>query len=204
MAQYNTNDFVICGERHNYYSYDGELYTDTFPYDWAENHIPNTGPKDCANCAEYGSWNGVFVGYCPNCALDYDGKRGSGFSSYGEEQDKSHELSANNTYMAGVWWLDIGDTDLVDSVKLYRKHQRDDEYHLMMRELIELEKDEDKHCLPEDRYQMHCRQEDRRITAEDAFIENRDIYTARDDAIDLQEKIRWLNVQANKRLTQEK
>ncbi len=51
-----------------YYSYDDELYAGTFPEEWAKDHAPETGPKECENCRDHGFWNGVFMLYCANCA----------------------------------------------------------------------------------------------------------------------------------------
>ena len=62
----------------NYYVVDGCRYTQAFPMKWAINHLPFTGPKNCLNCVWYGSYNGVFVGYCANCLQAYaniDGPR---------------------------------------------------------------------------------------------------------------------------------
>jgi len=61
------------GAQGQYYEVGGIKYTGTFPYEWATNHkfLDGTefcsGPKDCGNCREFGSINGVFVGYCSNC-----------------------------------------------------------------------------------------------------------------------------------------
>lgn len=52
---------IFCGELNNYYSYDGELYTGSFPYAWAKMHIAGTGPKECGGCKRYGFYNGVFI-----------------------------------------------------------------------------------------------------------------------------------------------
>ena len=42
--------------------------------------ILTCGPVNCPNCNTYGSINGIFVGYCVNCACsDFEGKRGNGF-----------------------------------------------------------------------------------------------------------------------------
>jgi hypothetical protein len=55
-----------------YYSYDEELYAKCFPEEWAQNHYPGTGPKECKDCIKNGFWNGVFVGYCVMCANIYE------------------------------------------------------------------------------------------------------------------------------------
>jgi len=61
------------------------------------------GPYGCLNCAHYGTYNGVFIGYCSNCAiLHYGGKRGCGFQGDGIERHASHAISAFDTYLSGV------------------------------------------------------------------------------------------------------
>jgi hypothetical protein len=65
-----------------HYLYDGFWYYHKFPVEWAKNHRDDSGPKNCANCAGYGTLhNGsIFIGYCVNCATKvYDLKRGPGF-----------------------------------------------------------------------------------------------------------------------------
>jgi len=102
----------------NYYEIDGELYTKQFPREWALKHLPYTGPKNCENCKYYGSWNGVFIGYCSNCAEEYQQDRGNGFIDIGEEKpnDKflkdlyyENDYSAKNTYLKNINPDDIGD-----------------------------------------------------------------------------------------------
>ena len=102
--------------------YDEELYTFGFPMEWAMNHSPGSGPKECGNCAWYGSWNGVFIGYCANCAEDaYNGERGRGFINFGEENDAEevqHFPSAFDTYLKNVNMDEIGDKDFVDTARM--------------------------------------------------------------------------------------
>jgi len=137
MAQYNLKEQLFCGDRHNYYSYDEELYTGTFPLEWAETHLPLTGPKECGNCRFFGSWNGVFIGYCINCAIyQYKGQRGSGFIGNGVEykitnndwrdlleeyQTEQGVPSIFETYLKNIKMDDIGDKDFIDSAKVYLK-----------------------------------------------------------------------------------
>ena len=131
-----SHQFKICGEKRNYYVYDNELYTSTFPMDWVVDRIPGTGPTECIACSRNGSWNGVFVGYCVDCATNqYNSLRGSGFISPGKERSVMHPYwSASATYLSGIEWSDIGDTDFCDSAKIadYQIHipdiKKDDEY----------------------------------------------------------------------------
>jgi hypothetical protein len=121
MAQFNPKEFVYNyrNGKPAYYSYDEELYCGTFPEEWVLNHFPGTGPKECENCAYYGSWNGVFLGYCSNCAkYQYNGKRGHGFIDIGREGDAScdmDEISVFDTYLKDVTPDDVGDKDFMDS-----------------------------------------------------------------------------------------
>lgn len=123
MAQFNPLEIVILGDRRHYYSYDGELYTGTFPYEWAKNHLPGTGPKECKVCAEFGTWNGVFVLYCGKCAEDYNFNRGKGckgeYMNVGEHASLNDPFSAGNTYLKGILLDDIGDKDFMDSAAVY-------------------------------------------------------------------------------------
>ena len=68
------------------YLYDYQWYHEKFPEDWAICPKEGTGPGQCENCTDYGCINGIFIGYCVNCALyDYDGSRGRGFINVGVE-----------------------------------------------------------------------------------------------------------------------
>ena len=71
---------MVCNALPYFTHSDGYKYVDTFPRDWLENEHPTCGPINCPNCRTYGSINGIFVGYCVNCACsDFEGKRGNGF-----------------------------------------------------------------------------------------------------------------------------
>jgi hypothetical protein len=124
MAQFNPKEFVYHyrNGKPAYYSYDEELYCGTFPENWVEDCLEGTGPKECGNCAYYGSWNGVFLGYCANCAqYVYDGERGQGFIDIGKECDYNPEVcgpSVFDTYLKGLMPDDVGDKDFMDSAAL--------------------------------------------------------------------------------------
>jgi len=123
MAQFNPKEFVYHyrNGKPAYYSYNEELYCGTFPEEWVLDHFPDTGPKECKNCAYYGSWNGVFLGYCANCAYMYNGERGQGFIDIGKECDYNPELcgpSVFDTYLKGLMPDDVGDKDFMDSAAL--------------------------------------------------------------------------------------
>jgi len=100
----------------DYYEVDGCKYISTFPYEWAIDHKWHheykdcgSGPKECENCREYGSINGVFVLYCANCKdYIYDtlpGPKRSGLASgylSTEEIKTDEELWQQAPYMVGI------------------------------------------------------------------------------------------------------
>lgn len=135
MAHFPDYEIIPCG---NFYQYDGELYANQFPTEWAQNHAEGTGPKSCTNCRVFGCWNGVFIGYCVNCAqYDYDFTRGHGFLKPGQEiRKKTTTLGALQTYLKDVAPDSIGDKDLLDS---YAVHYGDAEYDEFSDELYQLE-----------------------------------------------------------------
>jgi len=91
------------GER---YLYDYQWYHEKFPEEWATCHEEGTGPGQCGNCADYGSVNGIFIGYCANCAMYvYEGARGRGFIDVGVENSDNDVLefaSVFDTYLKDV------------------------------------------------------------------------------------------------------
>jgi len=122
MAQYNPNQIIYCGDHNQYYNYNDELYTATFPQEWASSHAPGSGPTECDNCRNYGSWNGVFIGYCINCANDpiYEGKRGRGMMSYGIElyaTKQSKNISMYDSYFKDADLEKIGDLWIDDTYR---------------------------------------------------------------------------------------
>ena len=100
----------------NFYVFKGIAYDRHFPIEWAMNprELDNDftcGPTDCLNCLHYGSYNGVFIGYCANCAQVYDYQRGNGFIDSGEEfkhEGFYDENSVWNTYLKYVNLDEIG------------------------------------------------------------------------------------------------
>lgn len=113
---------IYQGIQGDYYVINGIKYDSHFPQEWATNHrdfaqgddpcdldyVTETGPESCGNCESYGSLRGVFVGYCMNCAREYNFTRGKGFvDDYTDE-----ELWENLPYMRGVSMKRIGDADI--------------------------------------------------------------------------------------------
>jgi len=77
------DDLYIHG---GYYFVGNHRYYEDFPVEWARNHVDGTGPEQCDTCAEFGVLDGVFYGYCSNCAINvYHGEAGRGFIDYGRE-----------------------------------------------------------------------------------------------------------------------
>jgi len=110
--QYNPLEIRIL-DNGKYYSYDDELYDIHFPIEYAQNHWNNSGPKNCMNCADFGSWRCVFIGYCRNCAeYIYKFERGNGMINYGLEHPGDPEKSIYNTYLKYVDLEDVGDIDM--------------------------------------------------------------------------------------------
>ena len=66
----------------------------------------------CQNCYKYGSYNGVFIGYCVPCAGMYSYERGNGFLYHGVEclvgNGREAKNSVWNTYLKNVNLEDIG------------------------------------------------------------------------------------------------
>lgn len=134
MAQFNPLEQRMIRENGKviYYSYDEELYAPSFPLEWAQNHKPLSGPKNCLNCACFGMWNGVFIGYCANCSdYIYNYERGNGFIYLGLEnsdEDTKLENAAFETYLKDIDLGEIGDKDLFDSEKQIEIDKQDDEF----------------------------------------------------------------------------
>ena len=123
MAQFNPLEQRMIRENGKviYYSYNEELYAPTFPLEWAQTHKEESGPNNCLNCAYFGMWNGVFIGYCANCACYcYNYERGNGFIDLKVElsnEDTKIENSVFETYLKDINLNEIGDKELFDSEK---------------------------------------------------------------------------------------
>jgi hypothetical protein len=146
MAQFNPKEFVYHyrNGKPAYYSYDEELYCGTFPEEWVLDHFPETGPRECGNCAYYGSWNGVFLGYCANCAIVYNGERGHGFIDIGKEIDYDTDYSSVfDTYLKDVTPDDVGDKDFMDSAQMLCDEESEYGQEEELEEELEEEKEMD-------------------------------------------------------------
>jgi len=116
---------------------DDFLYTETFPREWAENHWFNTGPKNCKDCLYFGSLNGVFIGYCGDCAKTiYHYSRGLGFIDIATEcpyelidvshlddeyidDDSLDSYSIFGTYLKNIDPDNIGDKNIFKSAFMW-------------------------------------------------------------------------------------
>ncbi len=109
MSQYDETQFYICGEKNNMINYKGNVFSILYPRDQIEEDIVN----DCLNCKIYGSWNGCQIMRCINCDTF-----GCGAINKGVEFNGENPLSANQTYLKGVDWSQIGDTELENSAEI--------------------------------------------------------------------------------------
>jgi hypothetical protein len=132
---------IIQGSCQKIYQIGTVQYDIHFPLHWAldPKQLENgmiCGPSDCNNCLEYGSYHGVFIGYCLNCATEYGYERGNGFMTHGVECSEGYGREAKNsvwnTYLKDVnlenvgWhlWVDppfvddwVSDSEDVDETK---------------------------------------------------------------------------------------
>lgn len=87
----------------NKYLYSNQWYFENFPLEWAVCQKDGTGPGQCENCDKCGAIDGVFIGYCFDCAQTvYNGERGRGFIDVGLEADDPKHPSVFDTYLHGV------------------------------------------------------------------------------------------------------
>jgi len=114
---------IIQGSHQKIYQIGAVQYDIHFPLLWALEPIKDEkgfiyGPSDCSNCLGYGSYRGVFIGYCLNCAKIYGYERGNGFITHGVECSEGDNREAKNsvwnTYLKNVKLEDIGWDFLVD------------------------------------------------------------------------------------------
>ena len=151
----------------NFYVFNGIAYDNHFPLEWAINPKKmdqdfTCDPSDCKNCLNYGSYNGVFIGYCANCAAEYNYQRGNGFIDYVEEfkhEGFYDENSVWQTYLKYVNLDEIGilpkDTlpkDTLSSISVLSEEdecfqtnveEQDDEIRWMNCEIDYLEEEEE-------------------------------------------------------------
>jgi hypothetical protein len=100
--------------RATYKTFDGFKYHLNFPDEWINNELPGTG-RECWNCVGkegacdgFAMWRGIILGYCANCAIDYEGKRGKGFLGFGVESRGTSYTSAYTLYLGAVDFENYG------------------------------------------------------------------------------------------------
>lgn len=133
--------------------YKGQKYVLTFPDEWILDESEYSG-RNCENCKWYGSWRGVMLGYCFNCAkYVYHYKRGLGFVGCGVEEiydlEKNTESSAEagapatTTYLLDIDLEKIGDIreNPEDTIENHNK-QSDKEIDKIYEDLEQEAKDE--------------------------------------------------------------
>lgn len=118
-AQYNPFEMLYFD---NFKVYNNELYALTYPDSWIMTHKKGTGPE-CYNCLDHASWRGVLIGYCGNCAQQYEGyTRGPGFCGRAVEHKTSkcpEDHSAYNTYLKNTSLHNIGNIEFNPSHTIY-------------------------------------------------------------------------------------
>ena len=73
-----------------------------------KNETGGYGPHCCEGCRYAGSINGVFVGYCPNCAIKFSPVRGGGIWASDITPETIETLWESFPYMHGVYFHEIG------------------------------------------------------------------------------------------------
>lgn len=111
------HNFDMSIERYDGYKvFGGFKYHLNFPDEWILDELPHTG-RECWNCVGkdedcgYAMWRGIVLGYCANCALDYEGERGRGFCGFGIEAPRHKYKSAFTLYLGEVDFESLGDLE---------------------------------------------------------------------------------------------
>jgi hypothetical protein len=96
------DDQIIVSPCKQFYTYKDIHYDIAFPIFWILYEQPETGPHHCNNCRDYGTFRGVFLMYCANCAsYIYNNNVGYGAIEPGVEliEENNIEKSAWHTYL---------------------------------------------------------------------------------------------------------
>jgi len=109
-----------------------------FPFEWADDDKKysceyfksQVGPRYCYNCIHFGFHNGVFIGYCANCANILEYSRGNGLLPDGEEVSSKtiafdltnikEKNSIWNTYLNKERIEEIGDVALKEHYEIFK------------------------------------------------------------------------------------
>jgi predicted house-cleaning noncanonical NTP pyrophosphatase (MazG superfamily) len=140
--QTNPNPAIQTKEEIQTKEYEGFTYHANFPQEWIENELPETG-RDCPNCVGenhdgYAMWRGIILGYCGNCAMVYEGKRGAGFFCHGVELKGGtiNYVTAYELYLGEIDLDKLGDlaANPEDTMESHEETKRvvdeDDEYDM--------------------------------------------------------------------------
>jgi len=117
-----------------YYSVNDVNYDIHFPIEWVfqcpiDAYSIPFGPETCYDCFLNGYYNGVFIGYCVNCAYICNYKRGNGLEYSIEREGLDINNSIWNLYLQTISSLEeIGDRQLqIDyDYKIHYSHLIDD------------------------------------------------------------------------------
>lgn len=136
-ADYYCEIHKYIGSYGEYYNFNGVNYDIHFPIDWvfhqptchlnSDDDTTPFGPETCSNCFEHGYFQGVFIGYCVNCASLCNYERGNGMMVNGIEYPG--QKSIWDLYLQNVSLDEIGDRNLYMDYRnnLYHLHHtRDD------------------------------------------------------------------------------
>ena len=133
---------------HNYVV-DGIRYAECFPVEWATNHTPGTGPRDCEACSILlhstttttttttdKTKKFFFVHYCPDCCLRYAGARGNGYQRLGINTSLlcsagESEMWRAFPYTAGTRLVELMDHEM-DDVPSHDDDDHDDDDERMI------------------------------------------------------------------------
>jgi len=120
---------IYRGSYGDYYEMCGIHYDANFPTDWAnEHHKKETeyGPIKCLNCFYFGHYQGVFVGYCSNCAQHlFNYERGYGLTDEFCSERDSNTVDDIAAPLNSMWYkymnnsplYKIGDKDLHEKLE---------------------------------------------------------------------------------------
>jgi hypothetical protein len=142
-------------ERNEHYKTFGDFkYHLNMPDEWILNELPHTG-RECGNCVGnrqhgdcngFAMWRGIILGYCANCAIGYEGKRGRGFMGLGNESNMFQYPSAFQLYLGYVDFENYG--DLAEN----EEHTIENRNGGLEDIIMDYEHDEDHDSEPEDHY----------------------------------------------------
>lgn len=87
--------------------YQGYQYYNTFPINWIATQDARTGPNYCEKCRTHGMVNGIFIGYCKDCATNvYHNKRGNGFEvKDGIITEHNNEYNERTSLLNTIYYL---------------------------------------------------------------------------------------------------